>query len=181
MKRLSLAAAILAFAAPLALAQSSTWTLDPNHSEVDFSILHLGISNVHGRFAILSGRILLNQADIAKSSVEVVIDAASVDTGVPMRDRDLKSANFFNVAVFPTATFTSTSVARNGSGLTVTGNLALHGVTRPVVLDVDAPNGPLPGMDHKPHTAIRPRPPSAAPPSVSALSTRRTSSATRSS
>jgi polyisoprenoid-binding protein YceI len=80
------------------------------------------------------------------------IGTATVDTGVPARDADLKSANFFDVANFPTATFTSTRVVKNGHGLTVNGNLTLHGVTRPVVLDVEGPSGPVSGlMDHKPH------------------------------
>jgi polyisoprenoid-binding protein YceI len=152
MKRLALAIGVLALAAPLALAQTSTWTIDPAHSEVDFTIKHMSLSNVHGRFGILSGGIVLNEADITKSTVQVTIEAGTVDTGVAMRDADLKSPNFFNVASFPTATFSSTSVTRNGSNLTISGNLTLHGVTRPVVLNVEGPSGPLPGMDHKPHS-----------------------------
>jgi len=152
MKRLAFVTGILALAAPLALAQTSTWTIDAAHSEVDFSIKHMSLSNVHGRFGILSGSIVLNESDISKSTVQVTIDASTVDTGVGMRDTDLKSANFFNVASFPTATFTSTGVTRKGGKLTVSGNLTMHGVTRPVVLIVEGPSGPLPGMDHKPHS-----------------------------
>lgn len=152
MKRLALVTGILALATPLALAQTSTWKIDPAHSEVDFAVRHMSVSNVHGRFAIQSGQILLNEADVTKSSVLVTIDAASVDTGVSARDNDLKSANFFDAANFATATFTSTSVAKSASGLTVTGNLTLHGVTKVVVLEVEGPSGPTPGMDHKPHS-----------------------------
>ncbi len=153
MKRFTLVTGILALAAPLALAQTSTWKIDPAHSEVDFTVRHMSVSNIHGRFAIQSGQILLNEADVTKSSVQVTIDATSVDTGVSPRDNDLKSANFFDVTNFPTATFTSTAVAKTASGLTVTGNLTLHGVTKPVVLDVEGPSGPTPGMmDHKPHS-----------------------------
>ena len=152
MKLLTLATGILALAAPLALAQTSNWTIDPAHSSIEFTVRHMSVSNIHGRFAIQSGKILLNEADITKSTVQVTIDAASVDTGVSMRDNDLKSPNFFEVASFPTASFTSTSVAKSGSGLTVTGNLTLHGVTKPVVLDVEGPSAPAPGMDHKPHS-----------------------------
>lgn len=151
MKRLALLSGILALAAPLALAQTSTWVPDKAHSEVDFAILHMSLSNVRGHFGNIGGKIVYDEADIAKSTVDVTIDVSSVDTGVSMRDADLKSANFFDVAQFPTATFVSTSVAKTAGGLTVSGNLTLHGVTKPVVLHVDGPTGPVAGMDHKPH------------------------------
>jgi polyisoprenoid-binding protein YceI len=156
MKRLWIVTGILALATPLALAQTSapisTWTSDAMHSEVDFSIRHLSISNVRGRFGNVAATLVWNQAQISRSTVTATIGTATVDTGVPARDADLKSANFFDVANFPTATFTSTRVVKNGSGLTVTGNLTLHGVTRPVVLEVEGPSGPVPGLkDHKPH------------------------------
>ena len=152
MKRFALVTGILALAAPLALAQTSTWAIDPAHSEVNFTVRHMSVSNVHGRFGNLSGKILLNEADVTKSLVQVTIDATSVDTGVAMRDADLKSPNFFDTTTFPSASFTSTSVARNGSNLTITGSLTVHGVTKPVVLNVEGPSGPAPGMDHKPHS-----------------------------
>ena len=156
MKRLWVVTGILALATPLALAQTSapisTWTSDAMHSQVDFSIRHLSISNVRGRFGNVAATLVWNQAQISRSTVTATIGTATVDTGVPARDADLKSANFFDVANFPTATFTSTRVVKNGSGLTVTGNLTLHGVTRPVVLEVEGPSGPVPGLkDHKPH------------------------------
>jgi polyisoprenoid-binding protein YceI len=152
MKRLAYVTGILALAAPLAMAQVSTWTIDKNHSEVDFTVRHLGISNVHGRFGIAEGKILFNEADATKSSVTVTIDTTSVDTGVVNRDNDLKSDHFFDVATYPTATFVSTNVAKNGNDLTVIGNLTLHGVTKPIVLAVEGPSAPVPGMDHKPHS-----------------------------
>lgn len=154
MKRLALTAGILALAAPLAIAQTSTWVPDKTHSEVDFSILHMSLSKVRGHFGNIDGKIVLNDADITKSSVNVTIDVTGVDTGVSMRDADLKSSNFFDVSKFPTATFTSTSVAKHGSGLTVNGNLTIHGVTRPVVLEVEGPTGPVAGMDHRPHAGF---------------------------
>jgi polyisoprenoid-binding protein YceI len=144
----------LALAAPLAIAQTSTLVPDKAHSEVDFSILHMSLSNIHGRFGIMSGTIVLNESDITKSTVEITIDVNTVDTGVAPRDADLKSPNFFDVAQFPTASFISTSVAKNGKGLTVSGNLTLHGVTKPVVLQVEGPVGPVPGMDKKPHSGF---------------------------
>jgi polyisoprenoid-binding protein YceI len=152
MKRLAIVSCTLALAAPLAVAQTSTWSIDKAHSEIDFTVRHMSVSNVHGRFAITEGKILFNDADATKSTVSVTIDTTSVDTGVAQRDNDLKSDHFFDVANFPTATFVSTNVAKNGSNLTVIGNLTLHGVTRPVVLNVEGPSAPVPGMDHKPHS-----------------------------
>jgi polyisoprenoid-binding protein YceI len=154
MKRLALLTGILTLAGPLALAQTSTWVPDKAHSEVDFSILHMGLSHVNGRFGNIGGAITYDEADITKSTVNVTIDVTSIDTGVSQRDSDLKSANVFDAAQFPTATFVSTSVAKGGSGLTVNGNLTLHGVTKPVTLDVQGPTGPVPGMDHKPHAGF---------------------------
>jgi polyisoprenoid-binding protein YceI len=154
MKRLALLTGILTLAGPLALAQTSTWVPDKAHSEVDFSILHMSLSRVNGRFGNIGGAITFDEADITKSTVNVTIDVTSIDTGVSGRDSDLKSANVFDAAQFPTATFVSTSVAKNGSGLTVNGNLTLHGVTKPVTLDVQGPTGPVPGMDHKPHAGF---------------------------
>jgi polyisoprenoid-binding protein YceI len=151
MKRFALLTGFVALAAPLALAQTSTWVPDKMHSEVDFSILHMSLANVRGRFGNIGGQIVQNDADVTKSTVNITIDITTVDTGVPPRDADLKSDHFFDVAKNPTATFVSSSVAKNGTGLTVNGNLTLHGVTKPVTLQVDGPTGPVSGMDHKPH------------------------------
>ena len=151
MRRFALSAAILVLAATTVQAQTSTWVPDKAHSEVDFSILHMGLSKVHGRFGNVAGSLVLNDADVTKSSVNMTIDVTTVDTGVSARDADLKGANFFDVARFPTATFVSTGVAKSGSGLTVNGNLTLHGVTKPVALEVDGPTGPITGMDKKQH------------------------------
>jgi len=151
MKKLSLLAGVLSLAAPLAIAQTTTWVPDKNHSEVDFTVLHMGISNVHGKIGNIGGTIVANDSDITKSTVNITIDLSTIDTGVSMRDNDLKSDHFFNVAQFPTATFVSTSVAKSGSGLTITGNLTIHGVTKPVTLTVEGPNGPVPGMGNKAH------------------------------
>ncbi len=151
MKRFVLLTGFVALAAPLALAQTSTWVPDKMHSEVDFSILHMSLANVRGRFGNVGGQIVQNDADVTKSTVNITIDVTTVDTGVPPRDADLKSDHFFDVTKFPTATFVSTSVVKNGTGLTVSGNLTLHGVTKPVTLQVEGPTGPVPGMDHKPH------------------------------
>jgi len=154
MKRLALVTGILALAAPLALAQTSTWTSDPAHSEVDFSISHMTVSNIHGRFGHVAATIAYNEADVTKSTVNATIDVTGVDTGEEARNTHLKSPDFFDVATNPSATFTSTSVTKSASGLTINGNLTLHGVTKPVVLMADGPRGPAPGMDHKPHAGF---------------------------
>jgi polyisoprenoid-binding protein YceI len=154
MNRLTLVTGILALAAPLALAQTSSWTSDPAHSEVDFSISHLTVSNVHGRFGHVTASIVYDEADVTKSTVNATIDVSGVDTGEEARNNHLKSPDFFDVAANPTATFTSTSVAKSDSGLTINGNLTLHGATKPVVLHAEGPRGPAPGMDHKPHAGF---------------------------
>jgi len=154
MKRLPVLLLALAISAPFASAQTSTWVPDKAHSSVDFSILHLSISKVRGRFGNISGSVVWNEPDITKSTVNVTIDTTTVDTGVSQRDNDLKSANYFDVAQFPTATFVSTSVARNGKNLTVNGNLTLHGVTKPVVLQVEGPVGPIQAMGNKTHAGF---------------------------
>lgn len=154
-KRLAFAAGILALAAPLALAQATTWKADPPHSSVEFGIRHMGLSNVHGRFGKVEATINYNDADVSKSSVTATIDVTGVDTGESPRDNHLKSDAFFDIAKFPAATFTSTSVAKGGSGLTVAGNLTVHGVTKPVTLDVSGPVKPIDSpMDHKQHSGF---------------------------
>jgi len=155
MKRIATLAGILALAAPLALAQTSTWKSDPAHSEVDFSISHLTISHVHGRFGHVTATVTLDEGDIAKSSVSATIDVTGVDTGEEARNNHLKTDSFFDVAKFPTATFVSTGVSKTADGgLSIAGNLTLHGVTKPVLLTAEGPTGPVPGMDHKQHSGF---------------------------
>lgn len=151
MKRLAFVAGVLALAAPLGLAQNTTWVSDPNHSEADFAINHMSISKVHGRFGNVNATIQLNAADITKSTVQVTIGVDTIDTGVQGRDNDLKSANYFDVASFPTATFASTSVTRNGDELSITGNLTLHSVTKPVVLMVEGPTAQVTDQRNRVH------------------------------
>ena len=150
-KRLAFVAGVLALAAPLALAQNTTWVSDPNHSEVDFAISHMSVSKVHGRFGNVNATIQLNAADITKSSVQVTIGVDTIDTGVQARDNDLKGGGYFDVANFPTATFASTSVTRNGNDLSIAGNLTLHGVTKPVVLTVEGPTAQVTDQRNKVH------------------------------
>lgn len=150
-RHLALTLGALALAAPLTLAQTSTWAPDKAHSEVNFTVLHMSLANVRGRFGDVGGTAVMNDSDITKSTVNITIDVSSVDTGVAARDSDLKSPRWFDVAQFPTATFTSTSITKSGNGLAIAGNLTLHGVTKPVTLQVEGPRGPVPGMDKKPH------------------------------
>jgi polyisoprenoid-binding protein YceI len=154
MKSLFLAFGILAIASPFAAAQTSTWISDPAHSEVDFTVTHLTITNVRGRFGKVAARLQLDPADISKSTVIATIDVSTIDTGEAPRDNDLRSPRFFNVAQFPTATFASTTVTKMGNSLSVAGNLTLHGITKPVTLTVEGPTGPVQGMDHKPHSGF---------------------------
>jgi polyisoprenoid-binding protein YceI len=153
MKALKFAAA-LALAAPLAMAQTSTWKADSAHSEVDFSIKHLGISNVRGRFGKVAATIVYDDKDVTKSTVNATIDVSGLDTGNSSRDNDIKSDNYFAVEKNPTATFVSTSVAKGGAGLQISGNLTIKGTTKPVVLDVEGPTAPITGMDKKPHAGF---------------------------
>jgi polyisoprenoid-binding protein YceI len=154
MRHFAIAAGILALAGSMATAQSSTWVSDPMHSEVDFTITHLAISNVHGRFGKVAATLVSDQADVTKSTVTATIGVSTVDTGEDARNNHLKTPDFFDIATFPTATFTSTSVAKSGTGLVVNGNLTLHGVTQPVVLTVEGPTGPVQGMDKKQHAGF---------------------------
>jgi polyisoprenoid-binding protein YceI len=141
--RTLLAGALALGTVTLAHAQSSTWKIDPAHSAAEFTVRHMGLSNVHGRFGGVTGQITLDPADLSKSSVKATIDTTTVDTGVAPRDTDLKSPNFFEVAKYPTMTFVSKSVTKNGDGYTLAGDLTMHGVTKQVVLAMDSPSKEL--------------------------------------
>ncbi len=135
-----------------AVGQSDTWYLDPAHSAAQFSVRHMGISNVRGTFTKVGGTVT-NPGDPAKGSVDVTIDASSVDSRVQRRDDDLRSDHFFDVAKYPTITFKSKKVEVAGEGkLKVTGDLTIHGVTKEAVLDVD---GPTPAMKDPKGTSHR--------------------------
>ncbi len=133
-----LAAAVLSVG--MAGAQTSTWKIDPAHSEADFTAKHMGITNVHGRFGNVNGTLSLNEADVTKSTITATVDTTTVDTGVAQRDGHLKSPDFFDVAKFPTMTFVSKQITKSGDKLQVVGDLTLHGVTKSVTLDVDGPS-----------------------------------------
>jgi len=120
-------------------AQTSAWDIDPNHSTAEFTVRHLGISNVRGNFTKVSGVVELNEKNITQSQVNAVIDVGSVDTRVADRDKDLRSANFFDVEKYPTIEFKSKRIVNRGGKLQLVGDLTMHGTTREVSLDVDNP------------------------------------------
>jgi polyisoprenoid-binding protein YceI len=116
---------------------ATTWKIDPAHSQIEFSVRHMMITTVKGRFAGVEGTVRLDEANPATADVDVRIDAASIDTREAQRDAHLRSADFFDVEHFPHITFTATrGLDRHGNHLELTGDLTIHGVTRPVVLDV---------------------------------------------
>lgn len=117
---------------------TTVWTIDPSHSAVEFAVKHMMFATTKGRFSDVTGTITLDNEDVTNSTVEVEINAASVDTHDAKRDEHLKAADFFDVETYPTLTFRSTSVeAAGGSDLRVAGDLTIRGVTRPVVLDAE--------------------------------------------
>ena len=142
--RIAVTAGLAALLSLPAAAATSTWQIDPAHSSAQFSVRHLAISTVRGAFSKVTGTVLLDESDITKSTVDVSIDVATVDTREPDRDTDLRSDHFFNVAQYPTMTFKSKKVVQVSPGkLKVTGDLTIRGVTKEVVLDVDGPTAPV--------------------------------------
>lgn len=136
--RASIALAFLGLVAAAAAARADTWNIDPAHTTVEFSVRHMMISNVKGQFEKLSGTISANGSDPNSVQISAVIDATSINTRVEKRDAHLKSAAFLDVDKYPTITFKSTKVEPDGSNKwKVTGDLTLHGVTKPVVLEVE--------------------------------------------
>jgi polyisoprenoid-binding protein YceI len=120
-------------------AMADSYTIDPEHTYPNFTVSHLGFSTLHGRFGKTSGKLTLDREGNT-SSVEVIIDAASLDTGFDKRDKHLRSPDFFNVVEFPEITFKSTKVRLQGKGAVVEGDLTIKGVTRPVTLNVASIN-----------------------------------------
>jgi len=144
MTRWVLSFLLVAILATVAAAQAGTWQMDPNHSAAQFSVRHLGVSTVRGAFTKVSGSAKYDPADATKTALDATIDASSVDTRVEMRDKDLRSPNFLDVAKYPTITFHSKQVKAAGEGkLQIVGDLTIHGVTKEVSLDVDGPSAPI--------------------------------------
>jgi polyisoprenoid-binding protein YceI len=116
----------------------TTYTIDPAHSVADFKVRHLMVSNVRGEFSGVSGTVQFDRENPANSKIEAKIDVNTIQTRDAQRDAHLKSPDFFDAEKYPTITFVSKKVAKNGSDdYKVTGDLTIHGVTKEVVLDVE--------------------------------------------
>lgn len=113
-----------------------TWTLDTVHSEIGFSVRHMMVSKVRGRFSKFEGEIVIAD-DPLESSARASVDMASIDTRAEDRDNHLRSADFFDVETHPTMTYESTGIRRDGDDFLVDGELTIRGVTRPVTLTVE--------------------------------------------
>lgn len=140
--------------APLTSPLAATYQVDPGHSTILFRVKHLGVAWFHGRFNGFSGSFLFDEADPAKSSVQLEVDAASVDTNSQGRDDHLRSPDFFNVPQYPTIAFASTSVKKkDATTYEVTGDLEYHGKTNEVTFDAefvgaaDTPRGSKAGFE----------------------------------
>lgn len=114
-----------------------TLSVDPVHSHVGFSVRHMMVTTVRGKFTAFNGTLDIDPADFTRSRIEGDIDVASIDTGNADRDNHLRSADFFDVASHPKINFKSTAIARDGDGYKVTGDLTIRGATHPVTLDVE--------------------------------------------
>jgi polyisoprenoid-binding protein YceI len=116
------------------------WNIDPSHSTAEFSVRHLMITNVKGRFGKLQGSVEYDPARPELTKLEATIDASSIDTRDEKRDAHLRSGDFFDVEKFPTLTFKSTEVKKTADGFTAIGELTMHGVTKPIELDIEGPS-----------------------------------------
>ena len=129
------------------LVLASTWKIDPAHTTIEFKIRHLMISWVKGVFTEVQGTAVTNEADLTKSSVQIQIKTASLNTNNKKRDDHLRSNEFFDVATYPVMTFVSKKVVvAEGQPVEIVGDLTIHGVTKPVTMEV-AISGPLKGPD----------------------------------
>lgn len=135
-RSVAVAALALALVAPRLGSAADTYEIDPAHTAVLFSVRHMMISNVRGEFTKLSGKATGDVANPTAATVEATIDATSIDTRNEKRDEHLRAADFLDTAKYPTINFKSTKVEKAGDGWKLTGDLTLHGVTKPVVLDV---------------------------------------------
>jgi len=147
--------AVASFAAP---ALATDWQIDPSHTTAEFTVKHMMVTNVKGQFGKVTGSVKTDDKDVTKGTIEATIDATSIDTREPKRDAHLKSGDFFDVEKFPTLTFKSTKIQKAGNNkLKVSGDLTIHGVTKPVTLAVEMGTkdykDPFQGMIHRGATA----------------------------
>lgn len=137
-----LAAVAVLLAFPLS-AETATWVIDGAHSSAGFSVRHMMVSKVRGSFDKVSGTVTGDLSNPASAQVDVTIDASSINTGNAKRDDHLRSADFFETDKYPAITFKSKKIEKGGDGFRMTGDLTMHGVTKEVVLHVDAPASPI--------------------------------------
>lgn len=116
---------------------ATKWDFDLSHSSINFHVRHLMVSKVHGRFAAWSGTLELDEQDLTRSRFDVTIDASSIETKEDKRDAHLRSADFLDVEKYPSITFTSKRIEKDGDDYKVTGDITIRGVTKEVVLDVE--------------------------------------------
>jgi polyisoprenoid-binding protein YceI len=142
------AIAIFAFLLPVAsaFAQTSTWIIDTKHTQIDFQIRRVPVSNVRGSFSRITGTVIWDENNPAHSSVQVTIPTSSISTTNETRDKNLRSSEFFDVDKYPTMTFKSTAVKGTTGNLQIIGDLTLAGVTRSVKVAVDGPTPPAKNM-----------------------------------
>ena len=138
---------------PAATTATGTYNIDKPHTDISFTVTHLAITKVHGRFNDFDGTVKVDGKKPENSSVEFAIKAASIDTGNAQRDTHLKSKDFFDVEKFPEITFKSTRVAKKGSGYVAAGTLTMHGVSKPVALPFTVA-GPIKGIEGGTHLGV---------------------------
>jgi polyisoprenoid-binding protein YceI len=115
----------------------NTWNLDPAHSQIEFAVKHMMVTTVRGQFRKFSVAVDFDEANPERSTVEVHIDASSIETGMEARDAHLRSADFFDAIVYPELVFRSTHIERDGESYKIEGDLTIRGETRPVTLDAE--------------------------------------------
>jgi len=143
MRKPAVFAMLLCLAAP-GLALSAPWEFDAAHTGVQFKVRHLMVSHVRGDFEKFSGKIVYDESDVTKSTADITIEAASINTRVAKRDEHLRSPDFLDVAKHPTITFKSKKVEKAGDGrLKMTGDLTIKGVTKEVALFIEGPTPPV--------------------------------------
>jgi polyisoprenoid-binding protein YceI len=120
----------------------TSWKIDPAHSTAQFVVRHMMITNVRGGFSNVQGTVVWDADDLAASSIDVTIDVSTLNTGDANRDTHVKSAEFLDVEKYPTITFKSKTVTKDGVGLKIKGDLTIHGVTKEAALQVDGPTEP---------------------------------------
>jgi len=146
MRKPAVLAMVLCLAAP-GLALSAPWEFDPAHTGVHFKVRHLMVSHVRGDFEKFSGKIVYDESDVTKSTADITIEAASINTRVAKRDEHLRSPDFLDAAKYPAITFKSKKVEKAGEGrLKMTGDLTIKGVTKEAVLDVEGPTPAIKDM-----------------------------------